>query len=128
MYKKCIFNNTETCSECGECYTCDLNPAKKCDNCGKCLQIEGYDIKSIEIDDILHNPEELMEIKELSNLHHDANEISSVNEELWDYIDDIQELKDLAQDGSELNLYEEFPGLLVYKKSEKNAERKETGE
>jgi hypothetical protein len=120
--KRCIFNNMETCSECGECYTCDLSPAKRCNNCGKCLEIEGYDIKSIEIDNILENNEELLEFEEMDDLHHDANEISSVNEELWDYIDDIQELKDLLENDNELTLHEEFPGLLVYNKTEKNRE------
>jgi hypothetical protein len=120
--KKCIFNNTETCSECGECYACDLKSSKRCNNCGKCLEIEGYDIKSIQIDNILDNDEELLEFEEMDDLHHDANEIPIVNEEFWDYIDDIQGLKNLMQNDNELNLHEEFPGLLVYKKTKKNEE------
>lgn len=28
----------KTCTECGECMMCDLDPKKKCDNCGKCLE------------------------------------------------------------------------------------------
>ncbi len=52
MEKFCIFESEKICSDCGECYRCDLNSTKKCNNCGKCLELEGYDTKAIKIDEI----------------------------------------------------------------------------
>lgn len=117
MNKLCIFNKDKSCSECGDCYTCDINPNKKCSNCGKCLELEGYDIKAIEIDDILESNSEFGEFEELSKMHDDALKLLCEDEEVWDYIDDIRELKDLIEDENKLNEYEEFPGLIVYKKN-----------
>lgn len=38
-----------TCTQCGECERCDLNPEKLCDNCCACLEGEGVDYASIPV-------------------------------------------------------------------------------
>jgi hypothetical protein len=89
--------------------------------------MEGYDIKAIEIDDIFESDKDIDEFHELNELHSEANNTLNEDNELWDYIDDIKELKDLLEDEKELNIYEEFPGLIVYKKNE-NSYKEEKGE
>jgi hypothetical protein len=53
----------------------------------------------------------------MDNLHKENHKILSEDSELWSYIDDIKELKDLLNEEGESGLYEEFPGLINYKKS-----------
>ena len=72
MSKKCIFNARKICDNCGECEVCELNSNKKCNNCGKCLELEGYDVKAIKIDEVFE-AEELEE--ELEDDFYDKNEI-----------------------------------------------------
>jgi hypothetical protein len=79
------------------------------------MQLEGYDIRAIQIDDILENDKDMMDFEELNKLHDESNDELTSNEEFWDYIDDIKELKDLIEQG-EINIYEDYPGLLVYNK------------
>ncbi|MCB2292133.1 hypothetical protein LGK95_01085 [Clostridium algoriphilum] len=55
MSKNCIFNNKKICNDCGECEVCELNSNKKCDNCGKCLELEGFDVKAIKIDEVFED-------------------------------------------------------------------------
>ncbi|MCM0648499.1 hypothetical protein NBE98_08940 [Clostridium swellfunianum] len=100
-------------------YSCDLNSSKRCNNCCKCLELEGYDMKAIEIDDLFDN-DDLGEYEELGKLHDEVNEVDGTDEELWNYIDDIKDLKDLIEEDSELSLHEEYPGLFVYKKEKEN--------
>lgn len=116
MNKLCVFNNAKSCSNCGECDVCDLNPKKKCNNCGKCLQLEGYDIKAIKIEDIFEDNNELNEYEENDKLHSEINSLSE-DEIDWDYIDDIKEVKDLIEDDETLETYEEFPGLINLSKT-----------
>lgn len=111
MNKLCIFNKAKSCTNCGECDVCDLNPKKKCNNCGKCLEMEGYDIKAIQIEDIFENKNELKEYEETTELHTDSNNVLQ-DEEAWSYIDDIKELKDLMEEDEGLESYEEFPGFI----------------
>lgn len=118
MNKLCIFNNAKSCSNCGECDVCDLNPKKKCNNCGKCLEMEGYDIKAIKIEDIFEDNKELNEYEENDKLHNDINNVSE-DEIEWDYIDDIKEIKDLIEDDKTIENYEEFPGLINLSKFKK---------
>ncbi|MGH4123886.1 MAG: hypothetical protein ACREV6_13245 [Clostridium sp.] len=161
MAKNCIFNDRKICNSCGECEVCELNSNKKCNNCGKCLELEGYDVKAIKIDEVfeaeeleeeleddfydkdvinlseaeennsenenqeLPESEKLIEFedydsllaeKEQSNL--DKNDFIPENNEVWEYIDDIEGAKELLEDeedNSEL-LHEEFPGLIRLKK------------
>jgi hypothetical protein len=120
LNKLCVFNKAVNCSECGVCYICDLNANKRCNNCGKCLELEGYDIKAIEIDDIFESNKDLAEFEELDDLHSRSNDELSETDEFWDYIDDIVDLKDLIENENGNNIIEEFPGLFVYNKVGKN--------
>lgn len=143
MNKKCIFNSNKDCTNCGECDKCDLNSNKKCTNCGKCLELEGYDMKAIKIDEILedkvdtedfqqenenhyhvHNEENELELqhkgesknlsKEVDNLEDDKFENADDNIE---FIDDIEGLRELIEDDGAFKdlTYEEFPGLIRFK-------------
>lgn len=116
MNKMCIFDKSKICDDCGECYICDLDSNKKCNNCGKCLELEGYDVRAIKIDEIFENNEELGEFEKLNDLHDDSNNKLNEDEEFWDYIDDIKEVKDLLEDEANVDLYEEFPGLISLRK------------
>lgn len=118
MNKLCIFNKTKNCSNCGECDVCDLNPKKKCNNCGKCLELEGYDIKAVKIEDIFEDSNELNDYEENDKLHNGTNNVSE-DEVEWDLIDDIKEIKDLIEDDKTLENYEEFPGLINLSKVKK---------
>ncbi|MBZ9607912.1 hypothetical protein G9F73_008840 [Clostridium estertheticum] len=153
MTKNCIFNNKKICNSCGECEVCELNSNKKCNNCGKCLEMEGYDVKAIKIDEVFEDNE----IEEVEEVLYDSSEINlseevdndeneddelpkledydSVvasdeflklhkdefipeNNEVWEFIDDIDGAKELLEnedDNSGL-LQEEFPGLIRLKK------------
>ncbi|ERI92938.1 hypothetical protein HMPREF1982_02096 [Clostridiales bacterium oral taxon 876 str. F0540] len=113
----CIFDKNKKCNDCNECDVCDLNPSKKCDNCGKCLEMEGYDIRAVKIDEVFENDQDMNENEQINNIHEQANEILSYDDEFWDYIDDISELKDLVESGEEMQgkLVEQYPGLLIYK-------------
>lgn len=159
MTKNCIFNDRKICDNCGECEVCELNAKKKCNNCGKCLELEGYDVKAIKIDEVFEaeeleeeleddfydkngidlsqaenrnnendepvNSEELIKFEEYDSLlaakdqsNLDKDYFIPENNDVWEYIDDIQGVKDLLEneeDNSEL-LHEEFPGLIRLKK------------
>lgn len=151
MGKNCIFNDKRICSSCGECEVCELNSNKKCDNCGKCLELEGYDVKAIKIDEVFEDEalEKLddsvsekneVDLYEKDNIEDEFDELSAFeegdlllaeeeysklndddyipeNDEVWEYIDDIEGARDLLEneeDNKEL-LHEEFPGLLRLK-------------
>jgi len=151
MSKNCIFNNKKICNNCGECDVCELNSNKKCDNCGKCLELEGYDVKAIKIDEVFED-EENEKIEEniylvdeiiLSKEDNTKNEIDEQpkreesnsfleaeellkqgkdgyipqNDEVWEYIDDIDGVKELLENEEENSgvLHEEFPGLIRLK-------------
>lgn len=128
MDKKCIFNSKKICDECNECNVCDLNKNKKCNNCGKCLELEGYDIKAIKVDEIFEKNEEL---KEYYDVEAELAEKSTANfedlaeqDEVWEYIDDIKEIKDLLEEDKKLSkAHEKFPGFIVLnEKDEKKDE------
>lgn len=161
MSKNCIFNIKKICDSCGECEVCELNSNKKCNNCGKCLELEGYDVKAIKIDevfeaeeldeeleedfndekeinlfhteknnseneiDVLAKSEELLKLQEYDSLlsekeHTNLNKDDLIpeNDEVWEYIDDIEGVKDLLENEEENSefLHEEFPGLITLKK------------
>jgi len=162
MSKDCIFNDKKICDNCGECEVCELNSKKKCNNCGKCLELEGYDVKAIKIDEVfeaeeleedleddfcdkneidleekLDNIENVIEVNELSKSEElikfedydllledkersklSKEEFIPENDEVWEYIDDVEGVKELLEneeENSEL-LHEEFPGLITLKK------------
>jgi hypothetical protein len=154
MSKNCIFNINKICDNCGECEICELDRNKKCDNCGKCLELEGYDVKAIKIDEVFEHEEveeiveaedivdvEVDEIEAVEDTLIDNDEIDKLpkisdydaflaeeeiskqnkdeyipeNNEVWEYIDDIDgvsELLENEEDNSEL-LKEKFPGLII---------------
>jgi len=119
MDKNCIFDSKKICSDCGECYICDLNSNKKCNNCGKCLELEGYDTKAIKIDEIANN--DFDEEPEIEGDTTENNLLSSTldqDSDAWDLIGDIAEVKDLFEkDELDKSLFhEEYPGLIIVKK------------
>ncbi|ABK60773.1 MULTISPECIES: hypothetical protein [Clostridium] len=133
MAKLCILELNKECNDCGECNKCDLNPNKKCNNCGRCLELEGYDTKAINIEQIFeedddndYDEEELELTRETSN---DSNieELAEINKDLteseikMEYIDDIDGLKELIDDDTNTNslINEVFPGFMVLGKSNK---------
>jgi hypothetical protein len=123
MKKTCIFEENILCSNCGECTRCDLNENKKCNNCGKCLELEGFDARAINIEEILDegdltfsNEEEnleedtIIDIEALSELNKDLDE-SDVKIE---YIDDIDGLSEILEnENSKKYISEVFPGVMI---------------
>ena len=168
MSKICIFNEKRVCINCGECEICELNSSKKCNNCGECLELEGYDVKAIKIDEVfedkvleklennvfdknkvdltkelvmLQNENELQDEVEVEVDVDDQLEDLPVideydlslaedeflklrgdgfipeNNEIWEYIDDIDGARELLEEDDKSGLlHEEFPGLIVLKK------------
>jgi len=153
MSKNCIFNVKKICSNCGECEVCELNSNKKCNNCGKCLELEGYDVKAIKIDEVFEDEEsgtiesniasidEIDAVNEDDKIYNETDELSKSedydslleaeellkqnkdgfipeNDEIWEYIDDIDGAAELLENVDENSglLHEEFPGLITLKK------------
>ncbi|MBU3160632.1 hypothetical protein KPL37_12835 [Clostridium frigoris] len=160
MSKNCIFNNKKICNDCGDCEVCELNSNKKCDNCGKCLELEGFDVKAIKIDEVFENAgtgkldddiynvdkidEPALEEGTIDNKveetskDEEASKIKAYeaflaeekqeklnkdkyipeNNEVWEFIDDIDGAKELLEDEEDNSefLKEEFPGLIRLKK------------
>lgn len=56
--KKCVLDDGQNCTECGECDRCDLNPEKTCDNCMLCVKTDS-DFAAIRIDGVLTDEEAL---------------------------------------------------------------------
>lgn len=57
----CVLDENVSCTHCGECLLCDLDPTKFCDNCEKCLDTYNTDEKgfvSIKIDKIIRENDE----------------------------------------------------------------------
>ncbi|MDR3540603.1 MAG: hypothetical protein P4L69_06475 [Desulfosporosinus sp.] len=52
----CILED-RSCTGCGECDRCDLDPTKQCNNCCQCIDTPEGDYVEIGIDDILLNTE-----------------------------------------------------------------------
>ena len=164
MSKICIFNEKRVCVNCGECEICEINSNKKCNNCGECLELEGYDVKAIKIDEVfedkeieklednVHNKnkidltEDLIKLQSENEIQIDVDgedqleELTSIDEydllsaeeeflklsgdgyipennEVWEYIDDIDGARELLEEDDNSGLLrEEFPGLIVLKK------------
>ena len=164
MSKICIFNEKRVCTNCGECEICELNSNKKCNNCGECLELEGYDVKAIKIDEVFEDKipqklevnvydknkvdltEDLVKLQSENEILVDVDaedpleEIESLDEydlltaeeeflklntdgfipennEVWEYIDDIDGARELLEEDDNSGLLrEEFPGLIVLKK------------
>lgn len=119
--KHCIFDSKKVCDDCGECYICDLDPKKKCNNCGKCLELEGYDVKAIKLDEIIEDEEEIKEYqnsKDTDETDEDSDNDSDKDSVEWEFIDDIKDIKQIMEDENTFKeeAYEEFPGLIRLKK------------
>lgn len=140
--KQCIFDDNKPCTNCGDCDVCIFDKNKICSNCGKCLELEGYDVKAIKIDEVFENnnknaksisldlenfsdfdllededfEEDLEKSLELENDDMPYIDVMD-NEENWTYLDDVEGINELIEDNDGTNeLIEKFPGLYVYKK------------
>lgn len=101
MNKQCILNSKKECDNCGECDRCDLNSNKKCDNCGKCLELEGYDMKAIKIDEILEEKndikeyeKEIIENENHSQIYKKDNHNSEIIDDSYTIDDNLEHVKD----------------------------------
>lgn len=94
MSKNCIFNINKICDNCGECEICELDHNKKCDNCGKCLELEGYDVKAIKIDEVFEH-EEIVDVEVEDIVDVEVDEIEVVEDKLIDN-DEIDELPKIS--------------------------------
>ncbi|OAA82857.1 hypothetical protein [Clostridium ljungdahlii] len=128
----CIFDEKKPCNNCGECEICDLDSNKKCDNCGKCLEMEGYDMKAIKIDQIIDDKDEIREYEEetsestdnTNDSHYQLDDEENSQADLKDdeinvqFIDDIDGLKEILEDREKYQdiTYEDYPGLIKIKK------------
>ncbi len=139
----CIFDTTLECSNCGECDLCEYNKNKLCDNCGKCLQLEGFDVKAIKIDEVFEGNKTTdplnLDLEEFSDFDLECEEedsdseefiksnfeelideeyIDALDDENIEYIEDIQGLEELIEEGinSTGELIEKFPGLYIVNK------------
>ncbi|ARC85065.1 hypothetical protein U732_3938 [Clostridium argentinense CDC 2741] len=147
MSKICIFDENKNCSNCNECNLCELNNNRACDNCGKCLQLEGYDVKAIKIDEVFEdkkqnttfkNYNEKINIEDFSdfdleedsedNYDDSLEEVSSGyidaldDENNWSYLEDIDKIKELLENGEDISSLgsEVFPGLISLKNPKNN--------
>lgn len=136
MEKVCILNSNKICDNCGECDRCDLDPNKICNNCGKCLNIDGFDTRSIKIDDVIDDEDEAKkfeaEVKEDNQENSDeVNEGELLNDYDDDYvdtdekgevpfelIDDVDGLSEVLENEEKRKKYidETYPGMFIIKK------------
>lgn len=138
MKKNCVLDLNKICDNCGECDKCDLDPNKICNNCGKCLNIDGFDTRSIRIDDVIEDETEIKKIQEELEEEKTSDEAFEVNETelLNDYdddyvdadkkeeidfelIDDIDGLNEILEDEEKKKKYieETYPGMFSIKKA-----------
>lgn len=139
MSKICIFDGNKNCNNCNECNLCELNNNKACDNCGKCLQLEGYDVKAVKIDEVFEDKKqntafkkynEKINIEDFSdfdleedledNYDDSLEEVSSEyidaldDENNWSYLEDVDRIKEFLDNGEDISSLgsEVFPGLI----------------
>ena len=53
----CLYDAEKSCTSCGECDRCDLDPDKICDNCCQCIDDSSADYAEIAIDDMIMTEE-----------------------------------------------------------------------
>lgn len=114
--KCCILNSGNTCDECGECYTCDLDRNKTCNSCGKCLE-ENIDMRSVKVDEIIE--EEYSEDEYFKDDDFEGGKEGESSDEFeFEFIDDIEGLSDILEDDKKRDeyTYEEYPGLIRFKR------------
>lgn len=129
MNKLCMFNIKKLCNDCNQCNSCDLDSSKGCDNCGKCLELEGVDMKAIDIDEIEESEEtgggsyhqEFIDDEIDINYIDDVEKELYENGETWELIDDIDGLNEVLEDEKKSKTYvkELYPGL-IYIERENN--------
>lgn len=109
---------------------CDIIGGKPCNNCGKCLEMEGIDIKAVNIDSIAKKEEEnaflekelldsnfLAEVKEAeANWGVKAEDYNLDYEDAFDHIEYIEDIDFNDDLFLEENTEELFPGLRRVKK------------
>jgi hypothetical protein len=137
--KYCIFDSGKLCDDCGECEICDLDRTKKCNNCGKCIEMEGYDMRAIKIDEIIEDEEnanveegnenEYIEDCSIENQYQLSKDYYSNKESIEDafdngsiqYIDDVDGLTEVLQNEENFKklMHEEYPGLIKIKNNKK---------
>lgn len=117
----CVFKSNKRCDNCGECETCDLDRSKKCNNCGKCLELEGYDMKSIRIDEIIEDEDEIKEYQQETKdieIHsqHNAEDVNvdAFSEEGIDYINDDYTDEEYKFDYDGLEIIDELDKNVIY--------------
>jgi hypothetical protein len=131
MNKLCVFNNNKFCNNCNQCNLCDLDNSKVCNNCGKCLELEGIDMKVVNIDEIeededIYNEDYFEDAyrEKYENDEHDINYIDDIQIELsenndpWELIDDIDGLTEVLGDEKKSGtlIKELYPGLIHIEK------------
>ena len=109
---------------------CDIFENKICDNCGKCLEIDGIDIRAINIEDIAKDVEENKYLEEELKLalealkEEETIEVQDTlnyldDEEYVDAFDNITYLDEIGLD-DDLSLddvtEEVYPGILKFKR------------
>lgn len=109
---------------------CDIFENKICDNCGKCLEIDGIDIRAINIEDIAKDVEENKYLEEELKLalealkEEETIEVQDTlnylgDEEYVDAFDNITYLDEIGLD-DDLSLddvtEEVYPGVLKFKR------------
>lgn len=142
--KKCIFNDKKTCNNCGECDSCVFDKNKICDNCGKCLEMEGYDVRAIKIDEVFEKNNTTKEKPEINledfsdfdlsddiedsqeddfdDNHEEDEELPYIdamdNEDNWMYLDDVEGINEALEDPDHHkdDMEEKYPGLYIYRK------------
>lgn len=120
MNKICVFDLKKTCNNCGECMICDLDRKKKCDNCGACLEMEGHDMKEVQIDEIIDELEEVDNELEVPVIKDDLTAEEDVAD--FELIDDIEGLDEILEElkggdkSEKLSYIEEYPGLILKRK------------
>lgn len=77
--KECVLMDRE-CTDCRECDICDLDPNKICDNCCVCID-NGADFKSVEIDEIIEDENEVLDQEDLQSWKYDEDYIVDYTEE-----------------------------------------------
>lgn len=132
MSKMCIFDENKNCNNCNECELCELNHNKTCNNCGKCLQLEGYDVKAIKIDEVFEdkkqnnlteNYNKKIDLEAFSDfdleddLEHDCDEdchccsnedsfeyVDALDDENnWTYLEDVDAIKEFLENGEDIS-------------------------
>ncbi|PJI10152.1 MULTISPECIES: hypothetical protein [Clostridium] len=131
MKKMCVLDENKVCDNCGECDRCDLNPEKICDNCGKCLNPNNANTRSILVDNVIPDDDNINEAKDSDDsneiLHdYDDDYVKDENDDYdepeIDFINDVDGLNEILNDEEKRKKFinEAFPGFLTLRKDKFN--------